>query len=540
MRNPEDQRHLLSQAVLHVRSQRATSRRELADVMRLSPTTAGQYADQLIASRHLNENGVEKGPMGRPKRSLTTNADAGWFAGIEFNAERIQGVRVDFSGVKAASLTTSLPESVTPKAVIVEISKMIAALAKGATGTLLGIGVGVPGIVDPVSGIARDYTFIEGWKEVPLAQTLHDKHAVPVTLGNCVSQLRRAHVETVGGLLQPHHVNKVCEGVAQGGRISEPIANGKGVPKGLERGCRDLRGHESIDVDISLVVLQGEPLPPLLARGSRPVGALGSDTECDHGKAASLRLGEEGVEVVLVRLLTPMGVDARPPEGRVREKDHGLRHQANVRAAREPRLERDETRVPPHHLEHHHAVGVFEHDIHVMLGEKDADRPVARNARGERHQVDAFFRRHAGGRLVEQQELGVVGERDRELEALEIAVGEFAAGPPGLRFQPQEIEEALGEEEGVALAQIDGATAEVPSRKVNDGLSCSAKGDVVSGGSPFIGKAMGAFRSTASNAAMTSAQFANRSSFFRAIIFWQMAASCGGMPALRISGDGAS
>ena len=93
MRNPEDQRHLLSQAVLHVRSQRATSRRELADVMRLSPTTAGQYADQLIASRHLNENGVEKGPMGRPKRSLTTNADAGWFAGIEFNAERIQGVR---------------------------------------------------------------------------------------------------------------------------------------------------------------------------------------------------------------------------------------------------------------------------------------------------------------------------------------------------------------------------------------------------------------------------------------------------------------
>lgn len=184
MRNPEDQRHLLSLAVLHVRSQRATSRRELADVMRLSPTTAGQYADQLISSGHLNENGVERGPMGRPKRSLTTNADAGWFAGIEFNAERIQGVRVDFSGVKAASLTTSLPESVTPKAVIAELSRMITALAKGATGTLLGIGVGVPGIVDPVSGIARDYTFIEGWKDVPLAQTLHDKHAVPVTLDN--------------------------------------------------------------------------------------------------------------------------------------------------------------------------------------------------------------------------------------------------------------------------------------------------------------------------------------------------------------------
>ena len=184
MRNPEDQRHLLAQAVLHVRSQRATSRRELADVMRLSPTTAGQYVDQLIASGHLNENGVEKGPMGRPKRSLTTNADAGWFAGIEFNAERIQGVRVDFSGVKSASLTTALPESVTPKAVIAEISKMITALAKGATGPILGIGVGVPGIVDPVSGTGRDYSLIEGWKDVQLAQPLHARHNVPVTLDN--------------------------------------------------------------------------------------------------------------------------------------------------------------------------------------------------------------------------------------------------------------------------------------------------------------------------------------------------------------------
>lgn len=184
MRNPEDQRHLLAQAVLHVRSQRATSRRELADVMRLSPTTAGQYADQLIASGHLNENGVEKGPMGRPKRSLSLNPGAGWFAGIEFNAERIQGVRVDFSGVKAASVTTSLPGSVTPQAVIAEIGKMITALAEGAMGHLYGIGAGVPGIVDPASGIARDYAFIEGWKDVPLAQTLREKHGAPVTLDN--------------------------------------------------------------------------------------------------------------------------------------------------------------------------------------------------------------------------------------------------------------------------------------------------------------------------------------------------------------------
>jgi predicted NBD/HSP70 family sugar kinase len=184
MRNPEDQRHLIAQAVLHVRSQRATSRRTLADVMRLSPTTAGQYVDQLIASGHLKESGLEQGAMGRPKRSLGTVPGAGWFAGIEFNAQRIQSVRVDFSGAKVEGGMISLAEAVTPKAVISEISGMINALARNSTGPLLGIGVGVPGIVDPAAGIARDYAFIEGWRDVPLVKLLGDRHMLPVTIEN--------------------------------------------------------------------------------------------------------------------------------------------------------------------------------------------------------------------------------------------------------------------------------------------------------------------------------------------------------------------
>lgn len=184
MRSPEDQRHLLAQAVLHVRSQRATSRRTLADVMRLSPTTAGQYVDQLIARGHLHENGLERGAKGRPKRSLSPNPGAGWFAGIEFNAERIQGVRVDFSGARTDGRVAALSGTATPKAVIAAIDRVIAALAGGAPGPLLGIGVGVPGIVDPVAGIAHDYAFIAGWKDVPLARRLHHRHGVAVTLDN--------------------------------------------------------------------------------------------------------------------------------------------------------------------------------------------------------------------------------------------------------------------------------------------------------------------------------------------------------------------
>ena len=71
---------------------------------------------------------------------------------------------------------------------------------------------------------------------------------------------------------------------------------------------------------------------------------------------------------------------------------------------------------------------MLEHHVHVVLGEENADRLFPGNARGQPHQLDAFARRHAGGRLIHQQQLRLVGERDGKLQPLEIAIGEFAAG----------------------------------------------------------------------------------------------------------------
>jgi predicted NBD/HSP70 family sugar kinase len=184
MRSPAELRQNLAQAVLHVRSQRATSRRTLADVMKLSPTTAGFYVDQLIESGYLREAGLEHGPMGRPKRALGPNASAGWFAGMEFNAERIQAVRIDFSGQMAASEVRSLPGTAGTSEVMAEIKSLITAMIRGATGPLLGIGIGAPGIVDPQRGIGLECAIIPDWRDVPVADQLRKRFKVPVTVEN--------------------------------------------------------------------------------------------------------------------------------------------------------------------------------------------------------------------------------------------------------------------------------------------------------------------------------------------------------------------
>lgn len=184
MRNPDDIRQSLAATVLLVRGGRATSRRDLATGLGISPTTAGQYADDLIRRGCLRETGLEQGAAGRPKRRLETVADAGWFAGIEFNAERLRAVAVDFSGQRREGLKVSLPEDCGAEALLELTVDAIGTLGAGLSAPLLGIGFGSPGIVDPVEGRGVTYAFLSGWEDVPVAAWLGERLAVPVTLEN--------------------------------------------------------------------------------------------------------------------------------------------------------------------------------------------------------------------------------------------------------------------------------------------------------------------------------------------------------------------
>jgi predicted NBD/HSP70 family sugar kinase len=152
--------------------------------MTLSPTTVGFYVDQLISRGYIHETGLEQARLGRPKRTLGTKAEAGWFAGVEFNAERIQAVRIDFSGKLTASRLRPLPEGANTAAIMKEVKDAISALRRDASSPLLGIGIGAPGVVDPVLGLGLDYAFVPDWKKVPVARTLRKSFHVEVFLEN--------------------------------------------------------------------------------------------------------------------------------------------------------------------------------------------------------------------------------------------------------------------------------------------------------------------------------------------------------------------
>lgn len=177
-------RETLGAAILHVRSGRATSRTLLAKELGISPSTVGLYVDRLIAEKFLDESGVNQGKMGRPQRLLALRAEVGWFAGVEFTAHRMQAVAVDFSGCKVASVARALPTNVSPDMVIQAIVASVVKLAETVPGKLLGVGLGVPGVVDPEKGVGMHFAFMPQWNHVPVVSRVQEKLNVPVILQN--------------------------------------------------------------------------------------------------------------------------------------------------------------------------------------------------------------------------------------------------------------------------------------------------------------------------------------------------------------------
>lgn len=201
MRNkPEVQTALLANAILYIRSKRAESRTALSKLMNLSPSTAGLYVDSLIDNKFVIESGLAQGAKGRPKRQLAVCQDAGWFAGIEFNADRLCAVSINFAGKQIRSFVTNLPEAAKRQDIFQEIDNSVAQLSQDAPGPLLSLGVGVPGVVDTDQGIGLNYSFVPDWQNVPIVDELRKRHGISVKIDNNLRAIALAERWFGGGM----------------------------------------------------------------------------------------------------------------------------------------------------------------------------------------------------------------------------------------------------------------------------------------------------------------------------------------------------
>ncbi len=186
--------HLEGDLLRLVRAQEGLSRVELARSLNLAPSTVGIYVDHLIAEGFLSEGKRVGRDFGRPPTALSLNAQGGRFIGVDFEARNIMATSVDFSQTPLKQFHDTIAAADSVEKILEKIERAIGEVIADDARRVLAIGVGVPGVIDPVHGVARQYKHIRGWTNIPLVDRLSRRFSVPVFLENNIRSMALAEL----------------------------------------------------------------------------------------------------------------------------------------------------------------------------------------------------------------------------------------------------------------------------------------------------------------------------------------------------------
>ncbi|MEU0255573.1 ROK family protein [Streptomyces sp. NPDC006184] len=153
------------------------SRYALGPATGLSSGSVSNVVAELLADGLLEEAGVVGADAGRPRRLLRVRPDSGRLIGVDVGETRVRVELFDLGLTELARAERPLgPRGYDVDAVVDHVRQGITEVlrtAEGAPGELLGIGIGVPGIIEDTGedgAVVHGQTI--GWDAVPLERLL--------------------------------------------------------------------------------------------------------------------------------------------------------------------------------------------------------------------------------------------------------------------------------------------------------------------------------------------------------------------------------
>jgi predicted NBD/HSP70 family sugar kinase len=176
------------------------SRMELSQLSGLSAGTIANVVAELLAEELVQEAGFEASEGGRPRTILTLNMEYGYFIGGEIGETEIVIDLFDLKLQKLQSVKYPLiPEENNPQTVVQRFTacvKQLLTQAQVSAEKVLGMGVGVPGVVEQ----AEEETVSApawNWQPAPLKAMLREHFQFPLYVdnGSKVMALAEMHLE---------------------------------------------------------------------------------------------------------------------------------------------------------------------------------------------------------------------------------------------------------------------------------------------------------------------------------------------------------
>jgi predicted NBD/HSP70 family sugar kinase len=174
----------------------------LAQRNNLTKATVSAICSDLAALGLIQDSGQDRTGLGRPGNLLELNPSARCIVGVEISTNYSAVVLTNFCSQVLWERAALIAVGSSQEAVLAHTEALIGeaidqARARGIP--LLGIGVGVPGRVDPSPASLVSSPAL-GWKEVPLKQIWEERFSVPVIVEN--KARAAAMAEAVGGSAQ--------------------------------------------------------------------------------------------------------------------------------------------------------------------------------------------------------------------------------------------------------------------------------------------------------------------------------------------------
>lgn len=159
------------------------SRADVARATGLTRTTVSQVVDTLLRQKLVKEVGTGNSTGGKSPILLSVPSNARQLIGVDLGSTEFRGAIVNLRGEIQYALTMSINGRQGQDALELAYD-LIDALKTRATSPLLGIGVGVPGVINPTKGSSVHWAVNLSWLDLPIRALLKKRYRLPIYVAN--------------------------------------------------------------------------------------------------------------------------------------------------------------------------------------------------------------------------------------------------------------------------------------------------------------------------------------------------------------------
>lgn len=222
-----------------LRSGEGLTRNELIELTGLSRSTLGARLEALVSSGLVQTSGVGASTGGRPATRLSFSPTAYVVLAADFGATHVTAALTDLAGEVIAETTCELPIAGGPERALgwlVGAADQLLAQTDSTRTQLAGVGIGLPGPVEHVTGVPIKPPIMPGWDGFPVATWVGERLGAPVYVDNDVNMMALGEHASVYPDVDHFVFVKVATGIGAG------IISGRRLHRGAVGSAGDL-GH---------------------------------------------------------------------------------------------------------------------------------------------------------------------------------------------------------------------------------------------------------------------------------------------------------